>query len=155
MVKYTDTEVVFSEIPDEITLAINISNCPHHCPGCHSDYLQKNVGEELTFDALEKLIKKNSGITCVAFMGDGNDFDNIFLLGVFVQNEGLKAAIYTGAKDVPLKFWEEFDFIKVGPYIEKQGPLNLPTTNQRLYGKFEGKWLDITSKFWKKSEGSV
>lgn len=151
MIKYTDTQVVFAEIPDEITLAINISNCPHHCPGCHSAYLQTDVGEELTFDVLKDLIDKNKGITCVAFMGDGGDIDSIFLLGVFVQNEGLKAAIYTGNDKLPLRFWGEFDYIKVGPYIEKLGPLNSPTTNQRLYGKYDGEWLDITSKFWKGS----
>ena len=29
MLKYVDSKVVFAEIPDEITLAINISNCPY------------------------------------------------------------------------------------------------------------------------------
>lgn len=164
MIKYVQTEVVFSEIPDEITLAINISNCPHRCPGCHSAYLQQNVGEALTLDVLENLIKENNGITCVAFMGDGGDFNEIFLLGVFVKNEGLKVALYTGAEDVPTRFWEEFDYIKVGPYIEKLGPLNKETTNQRLYkhhgedvrtfetvnGVLRSHWADITYKFWKK-----
>ena len=37
--KYTDTQVTFSEFPDEIALCINISNCPWHCPGCHSPEL--------------------------------------------------------------------------------------------------------------------
>ena len=27
--KYTGTEITFAEVPDEITLCINISNCPH------------------------------------------------------------------------------------------------------------------------------
>lgn len=31
MVKYTDIQVTFREIPDEITLCINISGCPNHC----------------------------------------------------------------------------------------------------------------------------
>jgi len=39
MLKYTTAQVVFSEIPDEITLAINLSNCPIHCPNCHSKEL--------------------------------------------------------------------------------------------------------------------
>ena len=39
MLKYVDTKVVFAEVPDEVTLAINISNCPCHCDGCHSEYL--------------------------------------------------------------------------------------------------------------------
>ena len=44
MLKYVNTGVVFQEIPDEVTLAINISNCPCRCPGCHSHYLWEDIG---------------------------------------------------------------------------------------------------------------
>ena len=47
MLKYVNTAVVFQEIPDEVTLAINISGCPCRCPGCHShniDYLTRIIG---------------------------------------------------------------------------------------------------------------
>ena len=67
--KYVDTKVVFSEIPDEITLAINISGCPVKCSGCHSKYLWEDVGEPLNSDSLHHLIENHKGITCVAFMG--------------------------------------------------------------------------------------
>ena len=39
MIKYYNAMVVFEEIPNEITLAINITNCPCHCKGCHSQFL--------------------------------------------------------------------------------------------------------------------
>ena len=39
MLKYLDTMVTFSEIPDEVTLCINLTNCPYHCPDCHSKEL--------------------------------------------------------------------------------------------------------------------
>ena len=160
MIKYTDCEVVFEEIPDEVTLAINISNCPHHCEGCHSPYLREDIGTELTFEELDKLVKDNEGITCVAFMGEGNDLEALFLLGVYAQNEyKLKVAIYSGSSVVPKKFWGEFDYIKTGGYKAELGPLNSPTTNQRLYkrvGITEAasgvpaiKWDDITSRFWR------
>ena len=55
--KYVDTKVVFSEIPDEITLAINISGCPVKCFGCHSKYLWEDVGEPLNSDSLHHLIE--------------------------------------------------------------------------------------------------
>lgn len=45
--KYLDTQIVFAEIPDEITLAINITNCPFRCPDCHSPELQRNIGKDL------------------------------------------------------------------------------------------------------------
>lgn len=48
MVKYTDSQVTFREIPDEITLCINISGCPNHCEGCHSSYLAEDIGTKLT-----------------------------------------------------------------------------------------------------------
>lgn len=165
MIKYTEAEVVFSEIPDEITLAINISNCPHKCKGCHSPYLQTNVGNELTFDEIDKLIKSNEGITCVCFMGEGNDIDSLFLFGVYIKNEyGLKVGIYSGSNDIAIRFWENFDYIKLGKYVEELGPLNNPNTNQRLYKKvgedvrtfaavndvLHLQWLDITDKFWGK-----
>ena len=70
MLKYVNTGVVFQEIPDEVTLSINISNCPCHCPGCHSRYLWQDIGEPLTAITLAKLIHDyGTEITCVCFMG--------------------------------------------------------------------------------------
>lgn len=169
MVKYIkeETMVVFSEIPDEITLAINISNCPHNCKGCHSPYLQQDVGEELTYEVLEDLINKNEGITCVCFMGEGNDLEELYRLMVYIQNlnKGLKIGLYSGSNDVSILFWNTINYIKLGPYIEEKGPLNKETTNQRLY-RYDSRvfaddvsskndvehpgWRDITYKFWKK-----
>ena len=57
--------VVFEEIPDEITIAINITNCPCKCKGCHSKFLWGDIGTELTESEINKIIKENSGITCV------------------------------------------------------------------------------------------
>ena len=74
MIKYVNTEVVFQEIPDETTLAINLSGCPCRCPGCHSSYLWDDIGEPLTADALEALIQANDGmVTCVSLMGGDAD----------------------------------------------------------------------------------
>ena len=35
MLKYLNTQVTFSEIPDEITLCINITGCKVGCEGCN------------------------------------------------------------------------------------------------------------------------
>ena len=69
MVKFVDTMVTFSEFPDEISLCINISNCPCFCTGCHSPYLSEDIGTLLTKEKLKELIEKNEGITCVGFDG--------------------------------------------------------------------------------------
>lgn len=73
MLKYTDTQVTFAEVPDEITLCINLSNCPCHCKGCHSSYLAEDIGQVLTIGKIEKLLERHRGITTVCFMGGDND----------------------------------------------------------------------------------
>jgi anaerobic ribonucleoside-triphosphate reductase activating protein len=152
MLKYVDTKVVFAEIPDEITLAINISGCPCNCKGCHSSYLAEDIGEPLDLQHLTNLIDSNKGITCVGLMGgDANpsEVDDI-AQDIKEYYPELKVGWYSGrqelSKDIELG---NFDYIKLGPYIEEFGPLNSKTTNQRFY-KVNGKELvDITNRFWK------
>lgn len=154
MLKYTNTEVVFQEIPDETTLAINISNCPCHCKGCHSSYLAEDIGEPLTERELEKLIKENKGITCISFMGGDLDPKEVDRLAQHVPHcyggEELLVAWYSGrqelSKDISLK---NFNYIKLGPYIEELGGLKSSNTNQKLYKIVDGEMIDITSRFWK------
>lgn len=152
MLKYVDTKVVFAEIPDEITLAINISGCPCNCKGCHSSYLAKDIGEPLDLQHLTNLIDSNKGITCVCIMGgDANpsEVDDI-AQDIKEYYPELKVGWYSGRqeldKDIELG---NFDYIKLGPYIEEFGPLNSRTTNQRFYKVSDGELVDITSRFWK------
>ena len=56
MLKYANTDIVFQEIPDEVTLAINITNCPCHCPGFHSHYLWEDIGLPLDTDAIDAFV---------------------------------------------------------------------------------------------------
>ena len=70
MLKYYNFDIVFQEIPDEVTLAVNITNCPHHCPGCHSPHLHENVGFALDETEIDQLLSKyGKQITCFCFMG--------------------------------------------------------------------------------------
>ena len=144
MLKYVDYKVTFSEVPDEISLCINLSGCPHKCEGCHSPYLQEDIGEELNTEVLTKLIKENEGITCVCFMGGDNDIPYLSWMADFHPT-----------MDRPI--CKSFDFIKIGPYIERYGPLTNPNTNQRFYTKGSAMkkmdanphmWYDTTDKFW-------
>ena len=155
MLKYTDIKVVFAEVPDEITLAINISGCPCNCENCHSPYLAKDIGERLDFDSLNKIINDNIGVTCISFMGGDASPNDINSLAKFIRDKypELKIAWYSGrqelSKDINL---QNFDYIKLGPYIKDKGPINCKTTNQVLLeievvqGKVFTK--DITAKFW-------
>lgn len=149
--KYKDYAVTFREFPDEISLCINISNCPFHCPGCHSPELWEDVGTELTVKELHKLISHNKGITLIGFMG-GN-IKEVSLLAEYIKNTdpSLKVGWYTGGllkTEEILKLKDFFDYIKIGPYIEEKGGLDKPTTNQRMYQIDSNCVLnDITYKF--------
>ena len=70
MLKYVPelTDTVIEEIPDRVTLAIEISNCRGNCPGCHSPFLKDDIGEELTPTVIDKLVKDNYGINCILFL---------------------------------------------------------------------------------------
>ena len=158
MLKYTTAKVVFSEIPDEITLAIEISNCPYHCPACHSKELWQDIGTPLRVGKLIDLIEANKGITCVCFMGGDSDLEELFNIFKFMPMlyKDLKIAWYTGREDIPTDL-PPIDYIKIGPYKEECGPINNKSTNQRMYKRIVLKdglssswhWEDITYKFWK------
>ena len=160
MLKYVNYDITFQEIPDEITLCINISNCPCHCIGCHSSYLAEDIGEKLTLDKIYKLIENNEGITCICFMGGDSSPKEIDMFARCIKDlYDIKVAWYSGrqelSKYINLKC---FDFIKLGPYIEEFGPLNSKTTNQKFYQVIKSHYedgtsgyelLDTTYKFWK------
>ena len=135
MLKYVNTMVTFSEVPDEISLCINITGCKIGCKNCHSSYLAEDIGEKLTLDKIYKLIDNNEGITCICFMGGDSSPKEIDMFARCIKDlYDIKVAWYSGrqelAKEINLKW---FDFLKLGPYIEELGPLNSKTTNQRFY----------------------
>ena len=154
--KFTEYEIVLREIPDEITLAINISNCPYHCKGCHSPHLWEDIGMELTAPLLYQMIQRNKGITCVAFMGGPFIEVQAWSLWIHIWFPELKTAWYTGSSALPI-YENTLNYIKIGKYIEELGPLNSPTTNQQLYrfdpliNGFKG-IVNITPKLWKSQE---
>ena len=160
MLKYVDAVVTFAEIPDEITLCINLSNCPCHCEGCHSSYLAENIGIILDRNELFYLLKLHKGITCVCFMGgDAEPYQVLTLAREIKENlNDLKVGWYSGRDKLPTGIelnLQNFDYIKLGPYIKEKGPLNCKTTNQKMYeikygSESEDYFMeDITYKFWK------
>ena len=150
--KYLTAGIVFSEIPDEITLEIGITNCPFSCEGCHSPFLQADVGVPLTAGELKMLLETNKGISCVLFSGGDSNYYAIEQLCMITKEyyPELKTAWYSGRSEIPTDLhFKYFDYIKIGPYKQDLGGLKSPTTNQRLY-KVNGKELeDITNRFWK------
>lgn len=155
MLKYIDTQVVMAEVPDEITLAINISNCPHKCEGCHSPWLWKDEGMELTEPSLLELIAKHDGISCVALMGGDSDPEYVVFLAsvVRIHHKDIKVCWYSGFEQLPpvvSDYIDFFDYIKLGPYMQDRGGLDCPDTNQRFYKVVDDEFEDITFRFQKK-----
>ena len=150
MLKYKETLVTFTEVPDEISLCINLTQCPCNCPFCFEPWLQSDIGLELDLSALITLMNKVISITCICFMGGDNDSRALAkLCREFKQKyPDIKLAMYSGRTYMHKELEECLDYYKIGPYMEQYGPLNSLTTNQRFYQKNEsGVWIDITYKF--------
>lgn len=132
--KFLNYEIVFQEIPNEISLAFQITGCKLACKGCHSKELwnPKN-GEELTNEKFETILKKyNDYISCVAFFGgEWYKKDLIDKLKI-AKKYNLKTCLYTGEEDISSDIKSHLDFLKVGKWIEELGPLSSPTTNQKF-----------------------
>ena len=150
MIKYVPelTDVVLEEIPDKVTLAVEISNCRGSCIGCHSPFLKQDIGVELTTDAVDRLIADNFGVNCFLLLGEGKDPEALLRIAehLRVHHPDLERAVYSGRPEVEPEIYAAFDYVKVGPYVAELGPLNERTTNQRLYHHGE----DITFRFWHK-----
>ena len=162
--KIYNYEVVFQEFPDEVTLALNISNCPCHCKGCHSPFLAENKGVKLNVRYLKKLIKENPGITCVGFMGGDADPGEVMQWAGWLReyDENLKIGWYSGRDSIPPNFnIMVFDYIKLGHYDKDRGPLTSKRTNQEMMKmtykrdedgmKYLDEIVDITPLFWKEN----
>lgn len=156
MLKYHSSYIGFREIPDEISLCINISNCPNNCKGCHSPWLKEDIGEDLNIESLNALIDKNKGVSCICFMGGDQDFVEVSKLATVVRmrsDRPYKTAWYSGRQHIPNELnINAFDYIKIGPYVEELGGLDNINTNQRLYMIYPNYFgiiqIDITNKFW-------
>lgn len=166
MTKYIpDTvSVVMEEIPDRVTLAVDISNCLGNCRGCHSPFLREDIGFPLTPAVIDRLLADNFGVNCFLFLGEGRDPESLLSLAAHIRSQGVAPALYSGRDSVEEAFWAAFDYVKTGPYFPERGPLNSQTTNQRLYQVLpEGedvpagasvishaghRFADITARFW-------
>lgn len=160
MIRYTDVELTFAEIPNEINLCFSISNCSGVCENCHSPELRDDVGQSLE-ENIEAEISRRRGITCVCFLGEARKIPNVFnewnrIISIVRKKfPKLKIAIYSGRQEEEIEeeMWQLFDYIKVGPYIPSFGSLENPRTNQKLFqiDRKNDQKNDITNLFWRKS----
>lgn len=153
--KYQGYAIVFQEVPDEVTLAFNISGCQYKCVGCHSKHLWEYKGRYVLDDIDDILSKNKDYITCVCFMGGDQNIKELYKLCKIVKKVyGLKVCIYSGADNIipfdDLLNEELIDYLKVGKYDHSKGGLDKVTTNQKMYKVLDKCRLEnINKRFYK------
>ena len=147
MLKCYSYDIVCQEIPDEITLAVNISCCPNRCPGCHSPWLWEDAGKLLDESLVDELMGQyGAAVTCFCFMGGDADPSELQRIAGYIRNQWpqLKIGWYSGRESLPEGFDDcVLDYLKLGPYIAELGGLKSLKTNQKFYIKSpEGEWIE-------------
>ena len=69
MIKYIRLSRALLEVPDELSLCLEITNCPHKCPYCHSPELRDDIGLIVTPEEIDRLLEEHKYTTCICFMG--------------------------------------------------------------------------------------
>lgn len=133
--KYLEKQIVFREIPQEVSLSYLVTGCPQRCQGCHSsDSWNAHKGQDLNDHTLrEDLVHYQRGITCVLFLGGEWDVLTLKRLLIIVKDFGLKTALYSGSDDIHSELKENLDYLKLGSYQKELGGLESLQTNQVLW----------------------
>ncbi len=141
---YYQKDVVFQEVPGEISLSYFVCGCPLNCSGCHSSYTwNEHSGQKLTLAVFLSDLKKYKGfLSCVLFMGgEWHEQELILYLNV-ARNQGLKTCLYTGLDEVSPELRDACTYLKTGRWIPQLGGLDAPSTNQRFVHTETGECLN-------------
>ena len=147
--KFTVEQIVWQEVPGEVSLAFLFSGCPLRCKGCHSaDTWKEGIGTELTEDYLKGRLKRYRGlITCVLFMGGEWQPEALQKMLAIVTQAGLKACLYTGLEREELEAVSDgilpyLTYLKTGRWQMELGGLESPATNQKFYQFAHGRSVE-------------
>ena len=132
--RFSREEIVWQEVPGEVSLAFTISGCPLACRGCHSaDTWAPGQGSLLSPAYLQQRLQQYRGlITCVLFMGGEWQPDLLSARLQQVREAGLQTCLYTGLEDVSPALKPQLTYLKTGPWQAELGGLDSPHTNQRF-----------------------
>ena len=149
--KYQGYAIVMEEVPNEISLAFNISGCPHLCDGCHSKNLWEYKGDLLSKDIEQIIDGYKDYISCVCFLGGDQNIEELTRLCQLVKKKSLKVCIYSGEDNID-KFKKlisnnQLDYLKIGHYDKTLGGLDSRKTNQKMYQINYLNLKDITYMF--------
>jgi anaerobic ribonucleoside-triphosphate reductase activating protein len=132
--RYAFTEVVFQEVPDEVSLLFFICGCPLRCPGCHSASLwSAERGEPLTLAIFDQHLNNYDGlVSCICFFGGEWWPRQLADLLARAQERGFRTCLYTGLTAVDASITQHLDYLKTGHWDPRLGGLDQPQTNQRM-----------------------
>lgn len=160
MLKYYDTAVTMSEFPDEISLCVNITNCPGTCEECSEPWLRKDIGTVLTNEEIDKLVALHPGCSVFGLMGGDADHADVRRIAEYVHRtySHLKVGFYSGCDYIDLSLVSVVDFYKIGRWVRplgsptewwkhRCGPLNFAFSNQKYFEIRDNKIIDATEKF--------
>lgn len=124
-------DIVFQEVPDEMSLCITVCGCPLKCDGCHSPHTWGNSGQPFSIDDFKALLNKYKDyISNVVFMGGEWEQDTLITMLQISKAENLKTCLYTGLDDIDESIKKELTYLKTGRFIKELGGLNSKNTNQ-------------------------
>jgi len=151
---YSNPQIVFQEVPNEISLAISISGCDLACNGCHSAFTwDENYGKSLSLENIDILLKNYEGlISCFLFYGGEWNIKKLLPLIKYIKNKNLKICLYTGREisEINIELIELLDYLKTGRYLKQLGGLQNKITNQKFYKINNGIILEeLNYLFWK------
>lgn len=156
VLRFTQEQIVWQEVPGETSLAFLFSGCPLRCEGCHSaDAWKSGIGRELTVEYLTGRLKRYRGlVSCVLFMGGEWQGGALAELLAAVKAEGLKTCLYTGLEREELAAVSDsliplLDYLKTGRWNAARGGLGNPHTNQKFIDLHTGEVLNRL--FWKEN----
>lgn len=146
---FTREQIVWQEVPGEVSLAFLFSGCPLRCKGCHSaDSWKGSLGTELTAEYLQSRLARYRGlISCVLFMGGEWLPEKLLPLLETVRAAGLHTCLYTGLEQDELErasiaIIPQLTYLKTGRWKMELGGLESPHTNQRFIDLRTGEVLN-------------
>ena len=146
MLKFYNRQVVFQEVPNEISVSFSLAGCKQNCPGCSWKEAVKHLSEQnLTDDYYYKTLDKYKNLaSCILFFGGEWNQSELAKRLKEAKNAGYKTCLYTGVEKPQLQneVIQELDYLKTGRYVEKLGALNSPYTNQKFINVKTGESLN-------------
>ncbi|PJE78657.1 hypothetical protein CI610_02394 [invertebrate metagenome] len=138
-------DVVFQEVPGEISLAFIVTGCPLKCNGCHSkDTWDPAAGEPLTDEEFRHWLERYGGlITCVVFFGGEWSPTHLCRKLDIAREYGLKTCLYSGCDRLSGKIRSRLDFMKLGAWRQELGGLDSPVTNQQFIHLSSGQVMNF------------